>query len=71
MLLLRLRFLPHQMCCMEFSLNIHMVTLHTLQKHQRIRTNATVSKDSEIVKITKWHGGQWEFSLSQTSSLSK
>ena len=25
----------------------------TLQEHQRIRTNATVSKDSEIVKIRK------------------
>ena len=27
--------------------------LHILQEHQRIRTNATVSKDSEIVKIPK------------------
>ena len=26
---------------------------NTLQEHQRIRTNATVSKDSEIVKIPK------------------
>ena len=26
---------------------------YTLQEHQRIRTNATVSKDSEIVKIPK------------------
>ena len=41
----------------------------TLQEHQRIRTNATVSKDSEMGKIRKKHGGQWEFSHFQTSSL--
>ena len=30
-----------------------LITHCTLQEHQRIRTNATVSKDSEIVKIPK------------------